>query len=104
MPKKNISYDVGDILEVNTFAGVKIYKKVIKKVQTKSLWTSLSDSSKKDEVEVRGFEGCFVRRSDLYALKKMSVPYSGKEKLSKTISWTYDGQIIRKVKDKPNGR
>ena len=92
-----VKYKNGDILEVNTFAGVAIYQKVLKKIRKESKWTSFLDSNKKDIVKVSGFEGCFVRRKDLYALKKQSVPYNGKEKLSKTISWTYDHQIIRVV-------
>ena len=96
-------YNIGDVLEVKTFAGVNIHKKVVKKVNSKSEWSSLSDSKKKDIVVVKGFEGCFVRRKDLYALKKNSVPYSGKENLSKTISWTYDHQIIRIIRRGKNG-
>jgi hypothetical protein len=95
---KTFKYNVGDILEVQTFAGPKIHKKVLRKVHTTSKWQSLSDKRKKDTVEVKGFEGCFVRRKDLYSLKKHCVPYSGKEKLSKTESFTYDWQIIRIVR------
>ena len=93
----NIKYKAGDVLEVETFAGVKIYQRVLKKISKESEWTSLTDRDKKDTVKVSGFEGCFVRRKDLYSLKKESVPYNGKENMSKTISWTYDHQIIRVV-------
>ena len=100
MAKNKLSYDVGDIIEVDTFAGIKIHQKVLSKVCRKTKWTSLSDSLKKETIETKGFKGCFVRRKDLYALKKMCVPYTGKEKLSKTISWNFDFQIIRVVKRK----
>jgi hypothetical protein len=93
-----IKYKVGDVLEVETFAGPRIHKKVLDKVHTKTEWTSLTDSDKKEIVEVKGFDGCFVRREDLHALKKACVPYTGKEKLSKTNSWTYDDQIIKIIK------
>tara|TARA_B100000700_G_C14233945_1_gene484947 strand:+ start:157 stop:471 length:315 start_codon:yes stop_codon:yes gene_type:complete len=96
--KKNIKYKVGDILEVKTFAGPSVYKKVLRKINSRTKWTSLADSRKKELVEVNGFEGCFTRRKDLYSLKKCSVPYSGKEKLSKTESFTFDWQIIRVIK------
>ncbi len=99
-----IKYKVGDVLEVETFAGIKIYKRVVEKITKESKWTSLTDSSKKDIVKVSGFEGCFVRRKDLYALKEHSVPYSGKENMSKTISWTYDHQIIRLIRRCKDGR
>jgi hypothetical protein len=89
---KKIRYRVGDILEVETFAGPKIYKKVKKKINTTSEYTTLG------KITVNGFEGAFVRRTDLYALKKQCVGYTGKEVLSKTISFTYDWQIIRVVK------
>jgi hypothetical protein len=48
---------------------------------------------------VKGFEGSFVRRKDLYALREMCVPYTGKEKLSKTKSFTFDREIIRMIKE-----
>ena len=89
--KNKIKYNVGDILEVETFAGPKIHKKVIKKVNKSSVWSN-------ETINVVGFEGCFVRRKDLLALKKNSVPYTGKEKPSKTISWTYDWQIIKVIR------
>ncbi len=89
---KKIKYRVGDIVEVETFAGPKIYKKVKKKINTTSEWTTLG------KITVEGFEGAFVRRKDLYALKNKSVPYTGKEVLNKTMSFTYDWQIIRVVK------
>ena len=100
----NIKYKAGDVLEVETFAGVKIHKKVLKKINKESEWTSLTDRNKKDIIKVSGFEGCFVRRKDLYALKEQSVPYSGKENMSKTISWTYDHQIIRLIRRGKDGR
>jgi len=96
--KKTVEYSVGDILEVETFAGPKIHKKVLRKIHTTSKWSALSGGRKKDTVEVKGFEGCFVRRKDLYSLKKSCVPYTGKEKLNKTESFTYDWQVIRIVK------
>lgn len=100
--RKNVQYNVGDILEVKTFAGPKIHTKVLKKIHTKSKWSSLSDKKKKDIVEVKGFYGCFVRRKDLYALKKACVPYTGKEKLNKTESFTFDWHILRVVKRASN--
>tara|TARA_B100000131_G_scaffold310511_1_gene342282 strand:- start:1187 stop:1477 length:291 start_codon:yes stop_codon:yes gene_type:complete len=94
--KKKIKYKVGDVLKVKTFAGPIIYKKVVSIVDQESKYGQ-------EIVRVRGFEGCFVRRKDLYALKKNSVPYSGKEKLSECISFTYDHQIINKVSNKRKG-
>lgn len=91
--KKNIKYKVGDTLKVETFAGPTIYQKVISIINRESKFGN-------EVVLVKGFEGRFVRRSDLYALKKHSVPYSGKEKLSDCISFTYDYQIISKIKNK----
>lgn len=84
----NIKYDIGDILEVSTFAGTNVYKKVIKTVDRTTKWQS------GEETRVKGFEGVFVRRKDLYALRELCVPYTGKEKLSKTKSFTFDWQII----------
>tara|TARA_Y100000034_G_scaffold128583_1_gene183481 strand:- start:520 stop:861 length:342 start_codon:yes stop_codon:yes gene_type:complete len=96
--KKAIKYNVGDVLEVKTFAGPIIQKRVLKKIHTKTKWGSLSAHNKKEIIEVKGFEGCFVRRKDLYALKEACVPYSGKEKLSKTESFTFDWEIIRIIR------
>lgn len=89
--KKMFEYSVGDVLEVSTFAGPKVHKKVLKKIDYTVAWS--------DETTTRvvGFEGCFVRRKDLFALKKMSVPYTGREKLKETRSFTYDSQILREV-------
>ena len=92
MQTKKINYKVGDILEVNTFAGPTVYKKVLSITDRETLW---KDGTR---TRVKGFEGCFVRRKDLYALKKRYVPYNGKETLRKTISFTYDWQIIRSIK------
>jgi hypothetical protein len=92
--KKKITYKVGDILEVKTFAGPKIYKKVKNIINRESEWTTLG------KIKIEGFEGSFVRRKDLYALKKSCVPYTGKEKLKDTISFTYNSQIIRVVSSK----
>tara|TARA_B100000131_G_scaffold321231_1_gene371367 strand:+ start:6726 stop:7022 length:297 start_codon:yes stop_codon:yes gene_type:complete len=86
-----IKYNLGDILEVKTFAGPKIYQKV------KNIFDYKTKISGED-VHVKGFEGSFTRRKDLYALKKSSVPYSGNEKLSSCISFTYDYQIIKVIK------
>ena len=90
--KKLIKYNVGDIIEVESFAGPKVYKKVLEKVKQASEYSSL------ERVVVNGCWGNFVRRKDLYALKKHCVPYTGKEKLSKTKSFSYDWQVVRVVK------
>ena len=92
--KKKIAYKVGDILEVESFAGPKIYKRVTELVNDTSTYTTLG------EITVKGFWGSLTRRKDLYALKKHCVPYTGKEKLYKTRSFTYDWQILRVVKNK----
>ena len=102
--RKTVKYNVGDVLEVETFAGPKIHTKVLRKIHTKSKWSSLSDKKKKEIIEVKGFYGCFVRRKDLYALKKACVPYTGKEKLSKTEGFIYDWHILRVVKRASNKR
>ncbi len=94
---KKINYSIGDILEVESFAGKNIQKKVLKKIDYVSQFG-------KEKVHVIGFEGCFVRRRDLIALKKSSVPYSGKEKLSECISFTYDWQIVKKIKPSSSKR
>jgi len=90
--KKKINYKKGDVLLVETFAGPEIYQKVIEKVNTTSEWSTF------DSITVKGFSGVFTRRKDLLALKKRSVPYTGKEKLSKTESFTYDFQILKVIK------
>jgi hypothetical protein len=96
--ESKIKYDVGDILEVASFAGPNIHKKVIEKEN--KAYTVFGE-----EINVVGFRGCFVRRKDILALKKNCVPYAGNEKPSKTISWTYDWQILRVVKKgSKNGR
>ena len=82
MSKKNIPYKKNDILLVNTFAGPKVYIKVISK-------------TKPGDPGHPGFEGCLTRRKDIIALKKRSVPYTGREKPSKCISFGYDFQIIK---------
>lgn len=89
--KNKIKYNVGDILEVESFAGPKIHKKVLEKENKTSTMFG-------EEINVVGFRGCFVRRKDILALKKSCVPYTGSEKPSKTTSWTYDWQILRVVK------
>ena len=86
-----IDYQIGDILEVETFAGVNILTKVKKMINKKS---KLGE----EEIIVKGFEGSFVRRKDLISLKKKSVPYTGKEVLKDTISFTYDSQIVKLIK------
>jgi hypothetical protein len=90
---RKIKYRIGDVLEVHTFAGPIIHQRVKKTFDYK---TKIGG----EEINVRGFEGSFVRRKDLYALKKSCVPYSGDEKLSKCISFTYDNQIIKIIKRK----
>ncbi len=92
MKKTKVRYQVGDILEVKTFAGPTVYKKVLSITDRTTKW--------KDETVTRtkGFEGCFLRRKDLLSLKKAHVPYTGREVLKKTISFTYDWQIIRLIK------
>tara|TARA_B100000427_G_C15177795_1_gene450173 strand:- start:312 stop:617 length:306 start_codon:yes stop_codon:yes gene_type:complete len=92
MKKKKIKYNIGDILAVKTFAGPVIYKKVISLVNKKTKWQDGSIT------HVKGFEGCFVRRKDLYALKRSCVPYTGKEVLRKTNSFTYEWQILKVIK------
>jgi hypothetical protein len=87
-----ISYDIGDILEVETFAGPKVYKKVLSIVDRSYDW---SDG---ETTNVKGFNGAFVRRKDLYSLKRFCVPYTGKEVLRSTKSFTFDWQILRLVK------
>ena len=97
MPSRNsksgIVYKSGDVLEVKTFAGPKVYQRVNNIFDYK---TKISG----EEVHVKGFEGTFTRRKDLYALKKSCVPYRGDEKLNKCVSFTYDYQIVRVVKRK----
>jgi len=90
--KNNISYQVGDILEVKTAAGPKVYKKVKKIIDRVTEWQD------GEVIHLKGFEGSFVRRKDLYALKKMCVPYTGKEKLSNTNSFTFNWEILRIIK------
>ena len=90
--KNSIPYKVGDILEVKTAAGPKVYKKVKKLIDRVTEWQS------GEITHVKGFEGSFVRRKDLYALKEMCVPYTGKERLSKTNSFTFDWEITRIIK------
>jgi len=90
--KNNITYKIGDILEVKSFAGPKVYKKVSKIIDKVIEWQS------GEITHLKGFEGSFVRRKDLYALKKRCVPYTGREKLSETSSFTFDWCILRVVK------
>jgi hypothetical protein len=94
MKKKNkkIHYVVGDILEVETFAGPKVYKKVSKIIDSVTKWAD------GDSTHLKGFEGSFVRRKDLYALRERHVPYTGMEKLSGTSSFTFDRSVVRAVK------
>ena len=92
--KKKINYNVGDIIEVESFAGPKIYKKVIELEDRTTKWKSEHLGT----IRVRGAWGVLTRRKDLIALKKNCVPYSGKEKLSKCKSFSFDWQIIRVVK------
>ena len=96
--KKKIAYKVGDILEVESFAGPKIYKRVTELVNDTSTYTTLG------EIAVKGFWGSLTRRKDLHALKKHCVPYTGKEKLYKTRSFTYDWQILRIIKKAKSGK
>ena len=95
--RKKVKYKVGDILEVESFAGPKVYKKVNELVNETSTYTTLGT------INVKGFWGSFTRRKDIYALKKQCVPYTGKEKLSKTRSFTYDWQILRVIKKTSKG-
>lgn len=90
--KNKINYKVGDILEVETFAGPKIYKKVSKVIDRAIEWEG------GEVTHLRGFEGSFVRRKDLHALREKCVPYTGREKLSKTNSFTFNWNIIKVVK------
>jgi hypothetical protein len=91
---KKIRYKVGDIVEVETFAGPNIYQKVKKKINRTTKWKTMED------VTVEGFDGVFVRRKDLYSLKKACVPYTGKEKLKDTESFSFDWQILKIIKRK----
>ena len=88
-----IKYNVGDVMEVSSAAGPKVYKRVLEKINRKSTIGG-------EEIHVVGFEGCFVRRKDLHALKKACVPYSGNEKLKDCISFTFDWEVLRKVRGK----
>jgi len=90
--KKLVKYNVGDTIEVESFAGPRVYQKVLEKVK------SVSEYSNLGKVVVNGCWGRFVRRKDLQALKKQAVPYTGKEKLSKTKSFTYNWQVLRVIK------
>jgi len=90
---KKIKYSVGDIILCETFAGPTIKQKVLKKINRPS---GLKDD-KKTGARIVGFEGCFIRRSDLNKLREACVPYSKKDKPSQCISFTYDWQIIRVV-------
>lgn len=101
---QNIEYKVGDILNVKTFAGPVVKQKVLRKINRKSKWTSLSDSKKKEIVEVNGFEGCFVDKRDIIELKNHCVPYTGKEKPSEVESFTFDYHIVGHAKDKKRKR
>ena len=89
---KLVKNSVGDTIEVESFAGPRVYQKVLEKVKQTSKYSSIG------KVVVKGCWGKLVRRKDLYALKKHCVPYTGKEKLSKTKSFSYDWQVIRVVK------
>jgi len=90
---KLVKYSVGDTIEVESFAGPRVYQKVLEKVKRTSEYSSIG------KVVVSGCWGKFVRRKDLHALKKHCVPYTGKEKLSKTKSFSYDWQVVRVVKE-----
>tara|TARA_B100001029_G_scaffold167756_1_gene161213 strand:- start:648 stop:941 length:294 start_codon:yes stop_codon:yes gene_type:complete len=92
MKNKKIKYNVGDILEVETFAGPKIHKKVSNIIDRKTEWKDGSVT------HLKGFDGTFVRRKDLYSLRNNCVPYTGKEVLKKTVSFTFDWQIIKVIK------
>ncbi len=89
-----VKYEVGDIVQVETFAGPKVYKKVVKKIDT----TTSYKSDFLGDIRVKGFDGVFTRKKDILALKRMCVPYSGRERPSKVQSFTYDWQIIKIVK------
>jgi hypothetical protein len=52
------------------------------------------------DITVEGFDGVFVRRKDLYSLKEACVPYTGKEKLKDTESFSFDWQILKIIKRK----
>jgi len=92
--RKKIVYNVGDIIEVDSFAGPKIYKRVTELVNE----TSKYKSKHLGTINVRGCWGVLIRRKDLMALKRACVPYTGKEKLSKCRSFTYEWSILRDVK------
>jgi len=98
--KKKISYKIGDILEVESFAGPKVYKRVTELANN----TTKYKSKHLGTITVKGFWGSLTRRKDLQALKKNCVPYTGKEKLSKTRSFSYDWQILRVVKKAKSGK
>tara|TARA_R110000824_G_scaffold285360_1_gene473560 strand:+ start:88 stop:402 length:315 start_codon:yes stop_codon:yes gene_type:complete len=91
---KDISYEIGDILEVESFAGPKIYKRVTELVNN----TTKYKSKHLGTITVKGFWGVLTRKKDLIALKRACVPHTGKEKLSKCRSFTYDWAILRVVK------
>lgn len=92
----SIKYKVGDTLEVSSFAGPKVYIKVLKLEDRKSKISG-------EEIHVVGFKGCLVRRNDLLTLKKHGVPYTGKEPLKSCISFTYDWQVINKITKRKKG-
>jgi len=101
--KKGTSkYAVGDVLEVKSFAGPIVHKRVLEKVCRRGEWKSLLKDDKPEVTVVKGFTGCFTRKKDILALKKQSVPYTGKERPSKTKSFTYDWQILRIIKKNTN--
>jgi hypothetical protein len=97
---EEISYEIGDLLEVESFAGPKIYKRVTELVNE----TTKYKSKHLGTITVKGFWGVLTRRKDLLALKKACVPHSGKEQLSKCRSFTYDWAILRVVKKAKGGK
>jgi len=92
--RKKVRYSIGDIIEVESFAGPKVYKRVTELVNR----TTKYKSKHLGTITVRGFWGVLTRRKDLVALKKSCVPYTGKEKLSNCRSFSYDWSILRVVK------
>ena len=90
---KNLGYKVGYVMLVKTFAGPTIHTRVKNIIDYK---TKIGG----EEVHVKGFEGVFTRRKDILALKKASVPFTGNEKPSSCVTFTYDNQIVKVIRKK----
>ena len=91
MTKKPRRIRVGDVYEVKTYAGVRVYQKVI--------GFCAGDPKGEDY-----FEACLTRPEDVAALKDASVPYTGKEDPSECVGTLFRHQIIKKISPRSKRR